>query len=286
MLALTIYLGCKSTMDSPNLEQNGLVNSASVSAQYISQKVFPPSIWERVCCQCRRRTSAAPPLKRAAIDRSSRVPARSQVLPDFVVRMSAPYLCSVDIARLFSVDQSSCTALALPGLVREMVILLGMEDKRLTTLAQLHLAEHLPLGTNVINFEFLSTDIDRNSKLTLDRIAKLLRQHPLSEVSIEAHAQPGAPPDIAKSISQARGNAVSLGLQKRKVDESRLHVEGYGTTRRVHSASDKAHRRAEIFVSLGDIQFPRERLPFTQVQSSSDRFAAWAAADDASDDSD
>lgn len=271
-------------MDSPSREHNELLNSEDMATQQMKQKTQARSLWRVLCCHCRRRAPKASPYD--AVDRSFRPPAHAQVLPDFVLRMAAPYLWSIDIARLFSVDRASCSALALPGLVREMSLLLGIDENMMTTLAQLHLEQQIPVGTNVVNFEFMSTDIDKASQITLDRIAKLLRQHPSSQVSIEAHAQPGAPPDIARSISQERGNAVALCLRKRKVDDSRLRIQGYGTTRRLRSGSDKVHRRAEIFVSLGGVEFPRERLPVTHVFNSSDRFATWAAARDGSESGD
>merc|ERR1711924_368754 len=110
------------------------------------------------CCLSRRRSLATKTPNLNALNRSLLAPSHPQVIPDFVVRLSAPYLRSTDIARMFSVDKICHNALSLPGLVREMGLLLGIEEDRLTTLAQLHLEEQLPIGANILNFEFMSTD--------------------------------------------------------------------------------------------------------------------------------
>mmetsp|Transcript_56929 Transcript_56929/g.157559 ORF Transcript_56929/g.157559 Transcript_56929/m.157559 type:complete len:275 (+) Transcript_56929:77-901(+) len=240
---------------------------------------LPRPLLQMLCCRRRRLLPAAALSQCAASDGSVLPRAQSQVIPDFVARMTSPFLLSADIARLWSVDRASCNALSVPGLVREIAASRGIAEGRLLTLAQLHLEEEFAFGTNVINFEFMSTDFDNSGEATLDRIAKLLRQHPSTKAVIEAHAQPGAPLDLARRVSAERAAAVAGGLERRKVERSRLNVEAFGTVRRLlQASSEREHRRAEIFITLEGTQYPAERLQVAQVRGSSSRFAAWAAA--------
>merc|ERR1719321_571554 len=95
---------------------------------------------------------------------------------------------------------------------------------------------------------------------------------------IEGHAQPGAPPEIARRISAERGEAVLSELKKRKVSPSRLQIKAFATTRQLlRAADDREHRRAEILVTLDGTQFPAERLEAAVVSTFTSRFAAWAA---------
>eukprot|EP00418_Pyrodinium_bahamense_P063465 CAMPEP_0179091684 /NCGR_PEP_ID=MMETSP0796-20121207/41896_1 /TAXON_ID=73915 /ORGANISM="Pyrodinium bahamense, Strain pbaha01" /LENGTH=194 /DNA_ID=CAMNT_0020789281 /DNA_START=283 /DNA_END=867 /DNA_ORIENTATION=+ len=185
----------------------------------------------------------------------------------------------MDIARLWSVDRPSCIALSMPGLVSEIAALHGVEGRRLSTLAQLHVEEELAIGTNVITFEFMSSELGNLGKATLDRIAKLLRQHPSAKAAIEAHEQPGAPPYIARRVSADRGAAVASGLEQRRVERSRVKVEALAATRQLLQASDaREHRRAEILLTLEGAQFPAARLQAAQVSGPLSQSAAWAAA--------
>lgn len=209
--------------------------------------------------------------------RAALPPSHSQVLPDFVTRLAAQYLESIEIANLWCVDKGAQMALSLPGLVREISALRGIDPDRLSTLAQLHLEEKLPSGSNVIRFAFMSTEFNSSSKITLDRMGLLLRRHRGATASIEAHAQPGAPPGIAQRISHSRATKVADALQHRGVANARLHIAAFATSRQLQEASsEEEHRRAEIFLNLEGVQFPSNRLPTVVASGASARFGAWA----------
>lgn len=254
-----------------------MASQTSITVPWYRRMRLKVPLWFRCC---RLRSSRPEPKDRVAGvlgDRSSKPPPHSQVLPEFVIRMSSQYLQSVEIARLWCVDRCAESSLSLPGLVREISVLRGIEHDRLTTLAQLHLEEELPFGTNVVTFAFMSTDFSASSQSTLNRIGKLLKRHQAAMVSIEAHAQPGAPPDIAQHISHSRATSVADYLHRQGVTRSRLRVAAFATSRQLQGASnEQEHRRAEVFLTLEGVQFPSERLPATVARGAAARFGAWA----------
>mmetsp|Transcript_49279 Transcript_49279/g.89034 ORF Transcript_49279/g.89034 Transcript_49279/m.89034 type:complete len:153 (-) Transcript_49279:140-598(-) len=107
----------------------------------------------------------------------------------------------------------------------------------------------------------MCTDFSDRSCEVLDHIANLFCHHSEATGRIEAHCQPGAPSAIAKEICEARAEAVRSALVQRGVDSSRLRSGGFGTLRPLLGASDGANRRVEMFMILGDMQFPAEHLP-------------------------
>lgn len=208
-------------------------------------------------------------------DRASLPSAFAQVLPDFAVRMAAFYLDSLSIGALMCTDVACQGALSMPGLVAELMCMRGFSKvgAKATSFAQLHLGERLLTEENNISFEFMCTDLSQRGQKVLDNVADLFRRHPDASGRIEAHAQPGAPPSIAAQICGARAQAVRTELTSRGVESSRLRLGGFGTSRPLLGLSDEANRRAEIFMILGDIQFPPEHMP-VRVDNSA-KWAAW-----------
>jgi outer membrane protein OmpA-like peptidoglycan-associated protein len=188
--------------------------------------------------------------------------------------MAAFYLDSVAIGNLMSVDTNSRVALLMPGLVAELMCSRGWDESTMaTSFAQLHLGEKLQPEENNISFDFMSTYLSGGSRDVLDNVADLFSRHPKATGRVETHAQPGAPPSVAKSICRARAEAVCSALEERGVPSSRLRCGGFGTLRPLLGASDGANRRAEIFMMLGGMQFPASHMP-VRVDNSA-RFTAW-----------
>eukprot|EP00747_Dinoflagellata_sp_TGD_P140352 gnl/TRDRNA2_/TRDRNA2_175998_c0_seq1.p1 gnl/TRDRNA2_/TRDRNA2_175998_c0~~gnl/TRDRNA2_/TRDRNA2_175998_c0_seq1.p1 ORF type:complete len:410 (+),score=45.02 gnl/TRDRNA2_/TRDRNA2_175998_c0_seq1:35-1264(+) len=227
-------------------------------------------------CRKRIRSSACLTFARAEkINDAGRVAAFPPELTDFAIRMTAFYLDSVSIAKTMRVDRGCNSALAMPGLVAELMGFRGLQVDigKANNFGQLHLSENLLTEDNNISFDFMSSDISWQSGRVLDRIADLFRKHPSASGRIETHAQPGAPRDFAIRICTARAQAVCAALAHRGVHRDRLRCGGFGTSRALLGKSDHANRRAEIFIILGGMQFPAEHMP-VRVEGSA-RWASW-----------
>ena len=105
-------------------------------------------------------------------------------------------------------------------------------------MAQLNLAECLSSLQCSIDFEFASTDLIPECVAGLERLADLLLRHASLEVLVEGHAQPGAPPTLARLLSRGRALAVCRVLMRRGVEASRLKemVRKESTTRSTASS--------------------------------------------------
>lgn len=253
----------------------------------VAPRQHPPRgrLWRWLWCfMSRRRLTAQPKFKEhpapanlalpESQDRATRPPAEAQVLPNFVVRMAVPFLTSSDIARFWSVDRAADDALSLPGLLRELANFRGIDAEKVPTLAHLHLDEEMTVDTNVVTFEFMSTEFSSKSKKALAKIANLMKNHATAEAIIEGHAQPGAPPSIARQISRDRAEAVAAGLEARGVSRGRMEIAAFATSRELINAEfEHEHRRAEIFLTFQGAQFPAERLPARTGQLS--RYGLW-----------
>lgn len=185
-------------------------------------------------------------------------------VPDFGVRTAACFLRSNEIASLLQVDHVSKSALELPGFISELVKL--RRFKHVTLLPQLHLAECMDQIDNVIGFDFMSVRLTVDGRVTLSQIAELMLRHPGTTAQVEAHSQPGAPPAVARELSQARAQIIIATLERAGVDRNRLQGTAYANNRPLRvSPFGAANRRVEIFLELHDAQFPAERLPYNEV---------------------
>eukprot|EP00747_Dinoflagellata_sp_TGD_P140353 gnl/TRDRNA2_/TRDRNA2_175998_c0_seq2.p1 gnl/TRDRNA2_/TRDRNA2_175998_c0~~gnl/TRDRNA2_/TRDRNA2_175998_c0_seq2.p1 ORF type:complete len:410 (+),score=41.52 gnl/TRDRNA2_/TRDRNA2_175998_c0_seq2:36-1265(+) len=227
---------------------------------------------------CRKRLRSSAYLivaRKETVKDAGRVAAFPPELTDFAIRMTAFYLDSVSIAKTMRVDRGCNSALAMPGLVAELMGFRGLQVDigKANNFGQLHLSENLLTEDNNISFDFMSSDISWQSGRVLDRIADLFRKHPSASGRIETHAQPGAPRHIAIRICTARAQAVCTALARRGVHSDRLRCGGFGTSRALLGKSDHANRRAEIFMILDGMQFPAEHMP-VRVNGSA-RWASW-----------
>lgn len=87
---------------------------------------------------------------------------------------------------------------------------------------------------------------------SLDRIAKLLQEHPKLNVHIEGHTDSAGPDDINLNLSKARAAAVMQALIERGVPQARLASDGVG---KAHPIAENAtavgrgeNRRVDVYV--------------------------------------
>lgn len=95
--------------------------------------------------------------------------------------------------------------------------------------------------------------VGRNDSLVLDRLAKLLQQHPQASITIGGHTDASRSPgkDQARSLKYAQ--QVRDYLLKRRIESDRVNVKAYGSSQPVASNKTKqgrlSNRRVEIKVS-------------------------------------
>jgi len=103
----------------------------------------------------------------------------------------------------------------------------------------------------------------------LDDAAQLAQRYPLIHFSINSHVGAAAPAGIATAVSQRRGRAVMQELVERGVAEDRISVTAWGRRVSMMWSEPEIERaaRAELFFSLGDVQFPLRAAYYDSVPS-------------------
>eukprot|EP00931_Biecheleriopsis_adriatica_P078405 TRINITY_DN51866_c0_g1_i1.p1 TRINITY_DN51866_c0_g1~~TRINITY_DN51866_c0_g1_i1.p1 ORF type:complete len:268 (+),score=19.03 TRINITY_DN51866_c0_g1_i1:30-806(+) len=112
---------------------------------------------------------------------------------------------------------------------------------------------------NHLYFEYGGgTEVRAVTRPLLDETALLARRHPHIRVHIDSHVAWKCPSEIATKLSQERGDAVMNELMRRSLARERISVRAWG--KRVSSVwsepEDYTAARAELFCSLGGVQFP------------------------------
>jgi len=82
--------------------------------------------------------------------------------------------------------------------------------------------------TLYINFDIDKATIKPESQPTINQIAKLLKDNPVLNVSIEGHTDNTGTPEHNKSLSQQRAQSVVAELTKSGIDGKRLAAAGWG----------------------------------------------------------
>ena len=91
----------------------------------------------------------------------------------------------------------------------------------------------------VVIFDQGKAVINPSQAPSVNMIAKFLRNHPASKLLIKGYASPEGNIEINQKLSLARANAVkSMLVNKYKMDEERLTVQGMGATTDVFSEAD------------------------------------------------
>lgn len=111
------------------------------------------------------------------------------------------------------------------------------------------------------------TEVRAITKPLLENAASLGRRHPLLRVHVDSHVGGAAPTGLATMISQRRGISVVAELATRGIAEERTSMRAWGRT--ISSVwsepEDTTAARAELFFSLGGVQFPQREAYYNLV---------------------
>ena len=84
---------------------------------------------------------------------------------------------------------------------------------------------------NRIIFKRLSTDVADDSKITLEKIAQILKQYPLIKIEVGGHTDAKGDKEVNEYISKHRALSVKKLLVQYGVEKERLSAVGYGESR-------------------------------------------------------
>lgn len=100
------------------------------------------------------------------------------------------------------------------------------------------------LATRKIVFAAGSVEIDREAAATLDALAEVLRPCPPLTVEISGHTDSQGSERGNQALSQARAEAVMVGLSGRRIDVSGYVAKGYGEARPIADNATETGREA------------------------------------------
>src|SRR5690606_1115456 len=85
-----------------------------------------------------------------------------------------------------------------------------------------------------------SAELDSTAKVTLDKQAAWLQQHPNWLVKLQGFADDNGSDAAQVALSQKRADAVMNYLASKGVDRRRMWAKGYGKNREVRACSDRS----------------------------------------------
>ncbi|MEO7765951.1 MAG: OmpA family protein, partial [Ferruginibacter sp.] len=99
-------------------------------------------------------------------------------------------------------------------------------------------------------------DINANSKLALDKLVKVFKAYPETNILIEGHTDNVGSDAYNETLSKQRANAVGNYLKSADIASSRLTIKWYGETQpKVENSSDAnraENRRVEFAITAND----------------------------------
>jgi len=99
-------------------------------------------------------------------------------------------------------------------------------------------------------------DINANSKLALDKLVKVFKDYPETNILIEGHTDDVGTSTYNETLSKNRASAVGDYLKAAGVDASRLTIKWYGETQpKVENTTDAnraENRRVEFAITAND----------------------------------
>jgi peptidoglycan-associated lipoprotein len=105
-------------------------------------------------------------------------------------------------------------------------------------------------GSNIVHFEFDSSDLNADGQAVIDAWAAYLQASPSARVRLEGHADERGTPEYNVGLGERRGNAVLQALTAKGVGERQLNVTSFGEERPVATGHDESswsqNRRVEI----------------------------------------
>ena len=109
------------------------------------------------------------------------------------------------------------------------------------------------MAEGMINFDRAKADLARDSFLTLDRLAGIVKVCPNARIKIVGHTDSEGEVERNQGLSERRAKAVGDYLTSKGVDPSRLTTEGYGKSRPLVSNDTpegmRQNRRIEFSVT-------------------------------------
>jgi outer membrane protein OmpA-like peptidoglycan-associated protein len=105
--------------------------------------------------------------------------------------------------------------------------------------------EKNPDGSKMgVYFDFDRSDITSNSKLALDKLVKIFREYPETNILVEGHTDDKGDESYNQSLSRRRAEAVGNYLRGEGISPSRLTINWYGESQ-PKAANDTDAGRAE-----------------------------------------
>ena len=107
--------------------------------------------------------------------------------------------------------------------------------------------DNLPLWSDRVHFEFNQYNLDENSKIILNKIAKFLIENTDKNIQINGHADERGTEKYNMKLSKRRANSVYKYLIERGVDKKRMLVKAFGESVNIGSSYEE-NRRVEFSV--------------------------------------
>ena len=107
--------------------------------------------------------------------------------------------------------------------------------------------DNLPLWSDRVHFEFNQYNLDENSKIILNKIAKFLIENTEKNIQINGHADERGTEKYNMKLSKRRANSVYKYLIERGVDKKRMLVKAFGESVNIGSSYEE-NRRVEFSV--------------------------------------
>lgn len=99
-------------------------------------------------------------------------------------------------------------------------------------------------------------NINANSKLALDKLVKVFKAYPETNILIEGHTDDKGTDSYNQTLSQRRANAVGSYLKSAGVSASRLTIKWYGESQpkvdNISDANRAENRRVEFAITAND----------------------------------
>lgn len=107
------------------------------------------------------------------------------------------------------------------------------------------------LGENTVNFEFDKSDLTSQAKSNLDKMVKVLKTNPKTNISIYGYTDSVGKDEYNVKLSRNRANAVKAYLVSKGIGTKRMTTEGMGKADPIASNDTDAGRAKNRRVEFG-----------------------------------
>lgn len=107
------------------------------------------------------------------------------------------------------------------------------------------------LGENTVNFEFDKSDLTSKAKSNLDKLVKVLKDHPDTRISIYGYTDSVGKDEYNVKLSRNRANAVKAYIVSKGIGTKRMTTEGMGKADPIASNDTDAGRAKNRRVEFG-----------------------------------